>query len=72
MRTFDGGFALTRVEWSKGWAYTDDGVWRDPEVLGSVVPAAVGSAEWAEAVAVLDRLDQHGVYGNAFLDRLFA
>ncbi|MEU6916750.1 cholesterol oxidase substrate-binding domain-containing protein [Streptomyces olindensis] len=71
LRTFDGGYALTRVEWSKGWAYTDDGVWSDGEVLDSVVPAAVGPAEWAEATAILDRLDPHRVYGNAFLDRLF-
>ncbi|GAA2420820.1 cholesterol oxidase substrate-binding domain-containing protein [Streptomyces coeruleofuscus] len=71
LRAYDGGSALTRVEWSKGWAYTDDGVWSDEEVLGSVVPAAVGPAEWAEADAVLDRLDPHRVYGNAFLDRLF-
>ncbi|PPS68004.1 MULTISPECIES: cholesterol oxidase substrate-binding domain-containing protein [Streptomyces] len=71
LRTFDGGSALTRVEWSKGWAYTDDGVWSDEEVLGGVVPAAVGTAAWAEADGVLDRLDPHRVYGNAFLDRLF-
>ncbi|MEU6686713.1 cholesterol oxidase substrate-binding domain-containing protein [Streptomyces sp. NPDC046832] len=71
LRTFDGGSALTRVEWSKGWAYTDDGVWSDEEVLGDVVPAAVGRAEWAQADAVLDRLDPHRVYANAFLDRLF-
>ncbi|MGC5040570.1 cholesterol oxidase substrate-binding domain-containing protein [Streptomyces sp. DT190] len=71
LRTFDGGFALTRVEWSKGWAYTDEAVWSDAEVLGSVVPAAVGTAAWTEAGAVLDRLDPHRVYGNAFLDRLF-
>ncbi|MFD8235526.1 cholesterol oxidase substrate-binding domain-containing protein [Streptomyces sp. NPDC059696] len=71
LRTFDGGAALTRVEWSKGWAYTDDGVWSDEEVLRDVVPAAVGPSEWAEADAVLDRLDPHRVYANAFLDRLF-
>jgi FAD/FMN-containing dehydrogenase len=71
LRTFDGGSALTRVEWSKGWAYSEEGVWSDEEVLGDVVPAAVGTAEWAEAGGVLDRLDPHRVYGNAFLDRLF-
>ncbi|MFH9989925.1 cholesterol oxidase substrate-binding domain-containing protein [Streptomyces luteogriseus] len=71
LRTFDGGSALTRVEWSKGWAYTDAGVWSDEEVLGGVVPAAVGPSAWAEADAALDRLDPHRVYGNAFLDRLF-
>jgi FAD/FMN-containing dehydrogenase len=70
LRTFDGGSALTRVEWSKGWAYTDDDVWSDQEVLGDVVPAAVGPAAWAEANAALDRLDPHRVYGNGFLDRL--
>lgn len=71
LRAHDGGSALARVEWCKGWAYTDDGVWSDQEVLDTVVPAAVGTAEWAEADAVLDRLDPHRVYGNAFLDRLF-
>ncbi|WP_437023556.1 cholesterol oxidase substrate-binding domain-containing protein [Streptomyces sp. enrichment culture] len=71
LRTFDGGSALTRVEWSKGWAYTDDDVWSDQEVLGDIVPAAVGQEAWAEANAALDRLDPHRVYGNAFLDRLF-
>jgi FAD/FMN-containing dehydrogenase len=71
LRTFDGGSALTRVEWSKGWAYSEEGVWSDEEVLGDIVPAAVGTAEWAEAGGVLDRLDPHRVYGNAFLDRLF-
>ncbi|MEU3937296.1 cholesterol oxidase substrate-binding domain-containing protein [Streptomyces sp. NPDC029044] len=71
LRTFDGGSALTRVEWSKGWAYTDDDVWGDQEVLRDVVPAAVGPGAWAEANAALDRLDPHHVFGNAFLDRLF-
>lgn len=69
--TFDGGTAMTRFEWSKGWAYTDEAAWSDDEVLGSVVPGSVGEAGWREASGVLDRLDPHGVFGNAFLDRLF-
>ncbi|MEV5439266.1 cholesterol oxidase substrate-binding domain-containing protein [Streptomyces sp. NPDC052682] len=72
LRTFDGSYALTRVEWSKGWAYTDASVWSDEEVMGSVVPGRVGTTAWTEASAVLDRLDPHGVFGNVFLDRLFA
>ncbi|MGW0744713.1 cholesterol oxidase substrate-binding domain-containing protein [Streptomyces sp. NPDC002817] len=67
----DGTDALTRVEWSKGWAYTDDSVWDDEQVLGTAVPASLGDGVWEEAAGVLDRLDPHGVYGNAFLDRLF-
>lgn len=67
----DGTDALTRVEWSKGWAYTDDAVWDDEQVLGTAVPASLGDGVWEQAAGILDRLDPHGVYGNAFLDRLF-
>ncbi|MDN0199031.1 cholesterol oxidase substrate-binding domain-containing protein [Streptomyces sp. S.PNR 29] len=68
---YDGGHALARVEWSKGWAYTDQAVWSDEEVLGRVVPGSFGTAVWQRASGVLDRLDPHGVFANAFLDRLF-
>ncbi|WP_327699534.1 cholesterol oxidase substrate-binding domain-containing protein [Streptomyces sp. NBC_00459] len=68
--TYDGGHALTRVEWSKGWGYTDSAGWSDEEVIGTAVPASYGGAVWQEAVGTLDRLDPHGVFGNAFLDRL--
>ncbi|MDF3145089.1 MULTISPECIES: cholesterol oxidase substrate-binding domain-containing protein [unclassified Streptomyces] len=71
LRTFDGEYAMTRVEWSKGWAYTRDGAWSDGEVLGAVVPGSFGEDVWGRAAGVLDRLDPHGVFGNAFLDRLF-
>jgi len=68
--TYDGGHALTRVEWSKGWAYTDTAGWSDEEVIGTAVPASYGAAVWQEAVGTLDRLDPRGVFENAFLDRL--
>jgi len=67
----DGTDSLTRVEWSKGWAYTQDAVWDDEEVLGTVVPASLGDGAWGQAAGILDRLDPHRVFGNAFLDRLF-
>ncbi|WP_225096124.1 cholesterol oxidase substrate-binding domain-containing protein [Streptomyces sp. CoH27] len=67
---YDGGYALARAEWSKGWAYTDGSAWSDPEVLGTVVPGTFGRQVWTRAVATLDRLDPHRVFGNAFLDRL--
>ncbi|WP_234390181.1 cholesterol oxidase substrate-binding domain-containing protein [Streptomyces sp. MMG1533] len=69
--TYDGGHALTRVEWSKGWAYTDEAVWSDEEVLGTVVPTSFGESVWGQAAGTLDRLDPHRVFANAFLDRLF-
>ncbi|MFF4258338.1 cholesterol oxidase substrate-binding domain-containing protein [Streptomyces sp. NPDC001663] len=70
LRTYDGEHALTRVEWSKGWAYTDEAVWSDEEVLSSAVPASFGETVWGRAGGTLDRLDPHRVFGNAFLDRL--
>ncbi|MBV6697259.1 FAD-binding protein [Kitasatospora aureofaciens] len=71
--TFDGTRAGLRVEWSKGWAYTADAAWSDPDLLGRVIPASLrdgGGPGWDEAVAVLNRHDPHRVFGNAFLDGL--
>ncbi|GAA3770255.1 cholesterol oxidase substrate-binding domain-containing protein [Streptomyces coacervatus] len=70
LRTFDGEHALTRVEWSKGWAYTDEAAWSDEEVLGTAIPVSLGEAAWGQAAGILDRLDPHRVFGNGFLDRL--
>lgn len=75
--TYDGGHALTRVEWSKGWAYTDAAAWSDGDVLGSVVPASFddgdgdGRSAWDEAAEILERLDPHGVFRSPLHDRLF-
>ncbi|WP_078947840.1 cholesterol oxidase substrate-binding domain-containing protein [Streptomyces griseus] len=68
--TYDGTHALTRVEWSKGWGYTDEAAWSDDEVLGTAVPASFGSA-WGEAARVLRRLDPHRVFDTTLLGRLF-
>ncbi|MEV0483802.1 cholesterol oxidase substrate-binding domain-containing protein [Streptomyces sp. NPDC050508] len=70
-RSYDGTDALTRVEWSKGWAYTEKAAWSDEEVLGTAIPGSFGESVWGQAAGTFDRLDPHGVFGNAFLDRLF-
>lgn len=62
-------YPTTRVEWSKGWAYTDQAAWSDPDVLDHTVPSSFG-AGWAAAVSTLDRLDPARVFSNPFLDRL--
>ncbi|WP_425555616.1 cholesterol oxidase substrate-binding domain-containing protein [Kitasatospora kazusensis] len=69
----DGTRAGLRVEWSKGWAYTADAAWADPDILGRTIPDALragGGPGWDEAVATLDRYDPHRVFGNPFLDGL--
>lgn len=72
LRSYDGTDALARVEWSKGWAYTERAGWSDEEVLGTGIPGSFGEAVWGRAAGTFDRLDPHGVFGNAFLDRLFS
>ncbi|MFE2883851.1 cholesterol oxidase substrate-binding domain-containing protein [Streptomyces sp. NPDC059272] len=71
LRSYDGTDALARVEWSKGWAYTERAGWSDEEVLGTVIPGSFGESVWGRAAGVFDRLDPYRVFGNAFLDRLF-
>lgn len=63
------GYPSTRVEWSKGWAYTDQQSWSDPQVLDTAIPSSFGAA-WDTAVSTLDRLDPAHVFSNPFLDRL--
>jgi FAD/FMN-containing dehydrogenase len=70
LTTYDGTHALTRVEWSKGWAYTDESAWSDDEVLGTVVPSSFGDA-WDEAAGTLERLDPHRVFRAPLHGRLF-
>ncbi|MFI6035936.1 cholesterol oxidase substrate-binding domain-containing protein [Streptomyces sp. NPDC051315] len=71
LTAYDGTHALTRVEWSKGWGYTDESAWSDDEVLGTAVPSSFGAA-WDEAAGTLDRLDPHRVFRAALHGRLFA
>ncbi|MFF9060212.1 cholesterol oxidase substrate-binding domain-containing protein [Streptomyces sp. NPDC101213] len=71
--SLDGERATVRVEWSKGWAYSDTAAWSDPDVLTRVVPAghrAGGGPGWDDAVTILDRLDPHHVLSTPFLDAL--
>jgi FAD/FMN-containing dehydrogenase len=70
LSTYDGTHALTRVEWSKGWGYTEEAAWSDDEVLGTVVPASFGDA-WGEAADTLERLDPHRVFRAPLHGRLF-
>jgi hypothetical protein len=71
--TYAGGYATTRPEWSKGWAYTTEGAWTDRDFLADTVPAAFRAGTvntWDPAVATLHSTDPHRVLSNAFLDAL--
>ncbi|MDP9794711.1 FAD/FMN-containing dehydrogenase [Catenuloplanes nepalensis] len=68
--TFSGDRALTRVEWSKGWAYTPAAPWTNQTLLDQTIPASFGPS-WQRAADELHALDPHGVFRNGFTDALF-
>jgi FAD/FMN-containing dehydrogenase len=68
-------YAGVRVEWSKGWAYTEAGAYTNELTLGARIPASftqgmAQDAGFRAAVDMLDRLDPHRVFSTKFLDRL--
>ncbi|MEV8441413.1 cholesterol oxidase substrate-binding domain-containing protein [Actinosynnema sp. NPDC051121] len=70
---YTGAYAATRVEWSKGWAYTDQAAWADHTVLTATVPDSYRQGpnpSWDAALATLDAFDPHRVFSNPFLDVL--
>ncbi|MFF5126917.1 cholesterol oxidase substrate-binding domain-containing protein [Streptomyces syringium] len=72
-RTYDGSYAAPRVEWSKRWAHTDEGAWRDPAVLGGRIPESFLQGPhptWDWAVGTLDGYDPHRVFTTPLLDTL--
>lgn len=62
-------YAVPRVEWSKGWAYTGSGPYTDAAMLGSTLPSAYGSG-FATARATLNALDPRRIYSSPLLDHL--
>lgn len=72
---FSGGYALARVEWSKGWGYDASGAWSDAAVIGQTIPQSLrhgqaAGAGWDAAVAILNRYDPARVFASPLLDRL--
>jgi FAD/FMN-containing dehydrogenase len=72
---YSGDYASVRVEWSKGWAYTDKAAWAAPEVVSGRIPESltVGQASadgFRAAMEQLDGLDPFRVFSTPFLDQL--
>lgn len=66
-------YPATRVEWSKGWAYTTDAAWADTTVITETVPNAFrqgGDDSWDDACTSLNAFDPHRIFTNPLLDEL--
>lgn len=62
-------YAVTRVEWSKDWAFTATGPWTDTTTLGARIPGSFGAA-YGTARSTLGALDPRRIYASPLLDAL--
>lgn len=69
LRTYIQPYALARPEWSKGWAYTDDGPWTDRARMGRF-HLTFPAEDWDRAVDTLERADPHGIFTSPFLEQV--
>lgn len=65
--------AQIRVEWSKGWGYTNsNGAWSNSHVIDQKIPAALNQAErsFASTVQTMQSYDPQNIYSNSMLDNV--
>jgi FAD/FMN-containing dehydrogenase len=72
---YTGDYAGVRIEWSKGWAYTEAGAYTNDVTIQSRIPASFMQgmpvdANFRTAVDILDRLDPARIFSTRLLDRL--
>ncbi len=72
---YTGSYATLRPEWSKGWAYTEQGGWTNQKLLTQTIPDLYRAARqpkrrWDAVVSRLDDADPYRIYSNPFLDGL--
>lgn len=73
--TIDGDDAVVRVEWSKGYGYTNQGPWTDSRIVEGFVqskfPDSPSCDGWNFASATFDKYDPHRIFTNDYLNKLF-
>lgn len=74
-QNYTGDYAAVRVEWSKGWAYTDKAAWAAPEIVSGRIPESLTEGQlpgdgFRNAIEQLDRLDPFRIFSTPFLDEL--
>jgi FAD/FMN-containing dehydrogenase len=75
LSNYTGDYAALRVEWSKGWAYSETAAWSDPTMVGIAIPASLTDGQppgqgFSDARETLNILDPYRIYSSPFLDML--
>jgi len=60
--------AVVRPEWSKSWAYTGSGAWKNSHILHETIPS--NFKDWKLAMSIFNQLDPQYVFTNSFLESL--
>ncbi|AXQ30922.1 FAD-binding protein [Solimonas sp. K1W22B-7] len=68
-------YAAVRVEWSKGWGYSNSAAWADATVIGTTVPNSLRSGQpvgnnYDTARIALNQLDPFRLFSAPLLDAL--
>jgi hypothetical protein len=69
-------YGSVRVEWSKGWGYTNSAAWADSTVIGTTVPNSLksgytGGDNFDTAKATLNSFDPSKIFSSPLLNSLF-
>ncbi|CAG7719742.1 unnamed protein product, partial [Allacma fusca] len=70
-RTFNGQRAVTRVEWSKGWALTSDGPWTNKRFFDEQVKNSLPLANYKYSMDTMEEYDPYFVFTNDFTREYF-
>ncbi|TPE14564.1 FAD-binding protein [Pantoea vagans] len=73
---YSGDYATVRVEWSKGWGYSEKDAWDNETVIDTLIPDSLTQGitdgyDWRFAKATLDKYDPHYLYSSPLTRRLF-
>ena len=73
--TFKGQFARVRPEWSKGWAYTNEGPWNNERFLAhtrnSFDEGHDADDNWNWQIETLQKYDRKNIFTSPFNQQLF-
>ncbi|MDP5008552.1 MAG: FAD-linked oxidase, partial [Glaciimonas sp.] len=75
LANYTGSYATMRVEWSKGWAYTDQAGWADSTMLQTTIPnmlrdGQATNSNWDTEHTLLDKYDPFRIFTSPLQDKL--
>lgn len=73
---YSGDYATVRVEWSKGWGYTESSAWADEKFISQDLPKSFGAGSstndyWLHAHNTLFKYDPNYIFSSPLLDMIF-